>query len=74
MKIREIWQSRLARLQEQSAPIMAEREAFASGVRAAAVEILTRAKDLLNDEDAGRLSARLMAAADHVEGTVGSPR
>lgn len=68
MKVSEIWDDTKDRLTArghhdtfQTASI------FAGGLRAAAVEILTHCKDVLNDEDANKLSARFMAAADRIE-------
>lgn len=68
MKIAEIWGEAEARLAERGAADLSRMPAtFAGGVRAVAVELLTHAKDLVDDGTAKKLYARLMNAADRID-------
>lgn len=68
MKIAEIWEDTKARLNARGRhDTSVTASIFAGGLRAAAVELLTNSKDVLNDEDANKLYIRFMAAADRIE-------
>lgn len=66
MKIDEVWNAIEANI-ANGHKVASAKVDFAAGVRAVAVEALTHMKDILNDEDSGRLYARLMATADRIE-------
>jgi hypothetical protein len=66
MKIIETW----ALVEEKSRTgnsRSAIKTAFASGVRAVAVEMLMHSRDVLNADDGAALYARFMATADRIE-------
>lgn len=69
MKAVEIWNDVKARLENMGRDKTdVTASTFAGGVRAVAVELLTHAKDVINDKDAAKLHKRFMAAADRIEG------
>ena len=66
MKITETWGLVEEKSRTGNAP-HAVKTAFAAGVRAAAVELLTHSRDIIHADDGAALYARFMATADRIE-------